>query len=77
MFKLEKILKEYHEICFLILIQSGTLLGQGIRRSPPMAKNLPPTRKIYPLDSPTKFLSPSTKYQLPRFNPPKTSFLAF
>ena len=59
-----------------------SLLGQGIRRSLALAKYLlilsPTIRKNLPfVDTPTKCLSPSTKYQFPCFNPVKTSFLAF
>ena len=55
-------------------------MGQRIRRSPALAKNLlifpPNTRKNLPLSRlPNKCLFSSTKYQLPCFNPIKTSFL--
>ena len=57
-------------------------MGQGLRRSLALAKYLfilsRTTRKNFPfVDSFTKYLSPSTKYQFPYFNPIKTSFLAF
>ena len=63
-------------------IAEFSLLEQRIKRSPALAKYFfilsPTTRKNPPfVDSPTKCLSPSTKYQFPCFNPVKTSFLAF
>ena len=69
-----------------------SVLGHGIRRSPALAKNLlilspttrkpplpssPPLSSFAFVDSPTKFFSPSTKYQFPCFNPGKTLFLVF
>ena len=58
------------------------LLGQGIRWSPALAKNLLTfsltTRKNSPLCRlPTNFYPPSTIYQFPWCNPVKTLFLAF
>ena len=62
-------------------IAEFSLLGQGIRGNTVIAKYLvilsPTTRNNPPfVDSPTKYLSLSIKYQLPCFNPVKT-FLAF
>ena len=59
-----------------------SLLGLRINRSPALVKNLlilcPNTRKISLLaDSPSKCLFSSSKYQLPCFNPMKTSLLGF
>ena len=59
-----------------------SLMGQGLRRSLALVKCLfilsRTTRKNPPfVDSFTKYLYPSTKYQFPCFNPIKTSFLDF
>ena len=63
-------------------IAEVSLLGKRIRRNPALAKYLlmlpPTTRKDPPfVDCPTKYVSPSFKYQFVCFNPVKTSFLAF
>ena len=63
-------------------IAGFSLLGQGIRKSPALAKYLlilsPTTRKNPPfVDSPTKCLSPSTKRQFPCFNPVKKIIFSF
>ena len=67
----------------LHMVGGFSLMGQGIRRSSALAKHclvlsLSLPIKIPPLvECPTKFLSPSTKYQFPRFNVIKTAYLTF